>query len=172
MKIANDKFADVIQPYYPYKIENTCTDFVTLYYDLLSEVEEYFKDISINAVLELVDNTTCKMLWMETEHDKQDQKLCPDPRTSSNNILTGHQAMNKLEALPNFKKFKNGEEITITELFCCLQCAHNAAAETAGHLAFLGCTLQADMFSFILKHSMCPLVQLQIPPRLCHPGEL
>ena len=54
---------------------------------------------------------------METEHDKQDQKLCPDPRTSSDNILTGHQAMNKLEALPNFKKFENGEEFAITELF-------------------------------------------------------
>ena len=75
------------------------------------------------------------------ECDKQDQKLCPNPRTSSDNILTCHQAMNKLEALPSFKKFKNGEEFTITELFHCLQCAHNAAAETAGHLAFLGHTL-------------------------------
>ena len=53
---------------------------------------------------------------MKTECDKQDQKCFPDPRTSSNNILTGHQAMNKLEALPNFKKFENGEEFAIIEL--------------------------------------------------------
>ena len=65
-----------------------------------------------------------------------------------------------------------GKEFAITELFHCLQHVHNVAAEKAGDLAFLGCTLQADQFSFILKHSMCPLVQLQIPPRLCHPGEL
>ena len=50
----------------------------------------------------------------------------------------------------------------ITVLFCCLQHVHNAATETACHLAFLG----------ILKHSMHPLVQLQTPPCLCYPGEL
>ena len=109
---------------------------------------------------------------MEMEHEKQDQKLRPDPRTSLDNILTGHQAMNKLEALPNFRTFKNGEEFAITELFHCLHSVHIAATETAGHLAFLGCTPQVDQFSFILKHSMHPLVQLQIRPRLCHPGEL
>ena len=80
--------------------------------------------------------------------------------------------MNKLEALPNFKKFENGEEFAITELFRCLQCAHNVAAETAGHLAFLGYTLSTDQFSFILKHSVHPLIQLQIPPHLCQPREL
>ena len=100
---------------------------------------------------------------MEMECKKQDQELCPDPRSSSNNILTGHQALNRLEALPNFRTFKNGEEFAITELFHCLQCAHNAATETAGHLAFLGHTLQLEQFSFILKHSVHPLVQLQIP---------
>ena len=54
---------------------------------------------------------------METEHDKQDKKVCKDPRISSDNILTGRQAMNKLKALPNFKKFENGEELAICELF-------------------------------------------------------
>ena len=86
--------------------------------------------------------------------------------------MTGHQAMNNLEALPNFKEFKNGEEFAICEMFRCLQHAHNATAETAEHLAFLGCTLSTDQFSFILKHSVHPLVQLQIAPCLFHPGEL
>ena len=100
------------------------TDFVTQYYNLLSKVEEYFKGTSIDAVLELVNDTTCNMLQMEMECDKQHQKLCPDPRTSSSNILTDHKAMNKLKALPNFKKFMNGEEFTITEIFGCLQGVH------------------------------------------------
>ena len=112
------------------------------------------------------------MLRMETEHNKQDKKLCKNPRISTDNILTSHQAMNKLEALPNFKEFKNREEFAICELFRCLQHAYNAAVETAEHLAFLGHTLSTDQFSFILKHSVCPLVQLQIPPHLCHPREL
>ena len=51
----------MIHSYEPYKIEDTYTDFVTQYYDLLSEVEDYFKDTSITAVPELVDDTTCKM---------------------------------------------------------------------------------------------------------------
>ena len=109
---------------------------------------------------------------METECDKQDNKLCKDPRISIDNILTSHQAMDKLEALPKFEKFKGREEFAIVELFRCLQHAHNAAAKTAEHLVFLGCTFSTDQFSFILKHSVHPLVQLQIPPCLCHLGEL
>ena len=166
---AVDKFADVIHSYEPYKIEDAYSGFVIRYYELLCQVEDYFTNASVEAVLELIDDTKCKMVWMETEFDRQDQKLCPDPRTSSNNILTGHLAMDKLEALPKFKTFKNEEEFAITELFHCLQCAHNVAAETAGHLAFLGHMLQLDQFSFILKHSMHPLLQLQIPPHSCHP---
>ena len=56
------------------------------------------------------------MLCMETEREKQDQALCPDPRVSKDNILTGHQSLNHLEALPNFKTFEGGEEYAITEL--------------------------------------------------------
>ena len=80
--------------------------------------------------------------------------------------------MKRLEKLPNFKKFEGGEEFAIAELFHCLQTAHNASAETASHLAFLARTLAPDQFVFILKHSVCPLVQLQIPPHLCSLGEL
>ena len=80
--------------------------------------------------------------------------------------------MNRLKKLPNFKKFKEGEEFAIAELFPCLQRAHKASAETASHLAFLARTLAPDQFAIILKHSLKPLVQLQIPPHLCSLGEL
>ena len=71
--------------------------------------------------------------------------------------------MNNLEA---------GEQFTIAELFRHLQKVHNTSAETASHLAFLARTLKPDQFSIILKHSICPLVQLEIPTCLCNPGEL
>ena len=74
------------------------------------------------------------MLCMETEREKWDQELCPYPRVSKDNILTGYQELKHLEALPNFKTF---EEYAIVELFHCLQWAHNAMAETATHLTFL-----------------------------------
>ena len=46
-KITVDKFPEVIYSYEPYKIKYTYTDFVTRYYDLLADVEDYFKDASI-----------------------------------------------------------------------------------------------------------------------------
>ena len=80
--------------------------------------------------------------------------------------------LNRLEKLPGFKKYKNGEEMAIVQLFYTLQRAHNTAAEVTGHLTFLGRTLSPDQFSFILKHSVRPLIQLNIAPGLCNPGEL
>ena len=109
---------------------------------------------------------------METEREHQDQAPCKDPQVSSDNIPLAHTIMYRLEKLRNFKKFEGGEEFAIAELFLCLQRAHNTSAETASHLAFLARTLAPDQFTFILKHSVHPLVQLQIPPCLCSPGEL
>ena len=80
--------------------------------------------------------------------------------------------MNKLEALPNFKKFKGDEQFVIAKLFRNLQKAHNASTETASHLAFLARTLKPDQCSIILKHSIHPLIQHEIPPCLCNLGEL
>ena len=80
--------------------------------------------------------------------------------------------MNKLKALPNFKKFEGGEQFATAELFRNFQKVHNASTKTASHLAFLARTLKHDQFSIILKHSIHPLIQLEIPACLCNPGEL
>ena len=80
--------------------------------------------------------------------------------------------MNKLEALPDFKKFEGGKQFAIAELFRNLQKVHNTSTETTSHLAFLVRTLNPDQFSIILKHSIHPLIQLEIPAHLCNLGEL
>ena len=80
--------------------------------------------------------------------------------------------LNKLAALPNFRPFKSGHEMSIVQLLVALQCTHNTVAEVAGHLTFLGCTLQPDKFSFILKHSVRPLIQLSVPAGLSDPTHL
>ena len=77
--------------------------------------------------------------------------------------------LNHLEALPGFKKFEGGERSAISELFSSLQSAHNASTEVAGHLAVLARTLQPSQFEFILKHSVCPLIQFEVPPGVCNP---
>ena len=83
-----------------------------------------------------------------------------------------HHILNHLEALPGFKKFEGSEQFAISELFRSLQSAHNASAEVAEHLASLARTLQPSQFEFILKHSVCSLIQFEVPPRLCNPREL
>ena len=50
--------------------------------------------------------------------------------------------------------------------------AHSAIADIAQNIAALGRQLDPDQFGFILKHSVRPLVQLQIPPGLCSPADL
>ena len=42
-----------------------------VYYDLLCTVEDYFKDASIETVLELVDDTTSKIIRVDTEKDRE-----------------------------------------------------------------------------------------------------
>ena len=166
------KFTDTVHQYAPYSIQNAYSDFIERYYDLLCDVENYYKDASISNVLELINNTTCKILCVETEKERTDQQLCKDPRISTDNIMWAEHILNQLEALPGFKKFEGSEQFAISELFTSLQSAHNASAEVARHLAVLARKLQPSQFDFILKHSVHPLLQFEVPPRLCNPREL
>ena len=86
--------------------------------------------------------------------------------------MTGHRALNRLAALPNFKNVEGTDREEVCELFDSLKTAHATIADAAGSLASLSCRLHPHQFQFLLKHSICPLIQLQIPTHLCHPGEL
>ena len=98
--------------------------------------------IKIASVLELIDDTACKIPRVETKKERTDQQLCKDPRISMDNIMQVHHVLNHLEALPGFKKFEGSEKFAISELFRSLQRAHNASAEVARHLAVLERKLQ------------------------------
>ena len=89
-----NKFAEITHQYEPYNIENAYTDFVTDYYDLLCNIEDYIKDTLIETVLELVDDTTCKILRVETEKEGEQQAKCKDPRVSADNIAMGTTMIN------------------------------------------------------------------------------
>ena len=102
---AVDKFAETIHQYEPYSMQDARSDFVGRYHELLSKIEDYFVDASPTAVLELVDDTTCKIMHIETEHERKEQELCKDPRVSTDNIMQPHKVMNRLEA--NGSQFQN-----------------------------------------------------------------
>ena len=54
---AVQKFADTVHQYKLYSIQNAYLDFIKKY-----DIEDYYKDASITTVLELIDDTTCKIL--------------------------------------------------------------------------------------------------------------
>ena len=49
---------------------------------------------------------------------------------------------------------------------------HENIAKMAGHLVQLGSTLTPKQYTYIMKHSLHPLVQLSLPPCLCSPVDL
>ena len=142
------------------------------YHHALCGIEDYFKQADRKLVLELIDDTSHKLLRMTTPKDAADREKCPDPRVSTENLMTGHRALNRLAALPNFKDIEGADREEVCELFDSLQTAHATIADAASSLASLGQRLHPHQFQFLLKHSICPLIQLQIPAHLCHPGEL
>ena len=108
------------------------------YHHALCSIEDYFKQADRKLVLELIDDTTCKLLRTTTPKDAADKEKCPDPRVSTKNLMTGHRALNRLAALPNFKDIKGADREEVCELFDSLQTAHATIADAAGFLASLG----------------------------------
>ena len=86
--------------------------------------------------------------------------------------MTSTRALNRLAALPNFMDMQGKDRKAVCDLFNLLQTAHAAIADASSILASLGQRLHPNQFQFLLKHSMHPLIQLQIPAHLCHPGKL
>ena len=51
--------------------------------------------------------------------------------------MTGHRALNRLAALPNFKDIEGADQEEVCELFDSLQTAHATIADVASSLASL-----------------------------------
>ena len=86
--------------------------------------------------------------------------------------MTGSGALTRLASLPNFEKIDGDDREKVCNLFDSLSTAHTAIADVAGNLAILGRRLDPTQFQFLLKHSVRPLVQLQVPARHCNPADL
>ena len=141
-------------------VEENYQVLIAEYHHSLCIIEDYFKQANRKLILELIDDTTCKLLRTTTPKDATDKEKCPDPRVSTENLMTGHRALNRLAALPNFKDIEGSDKEEVYELFDSLQTAHAAIADAAGSLTSLGHRLHPHQFQFLLKHSIRPLIQL------------
>ena len=166
-----DRFLKKMDNYEPYAIEEAYKVLIAEYHYALCSIEDYFKDTNKAAILHLIDDRSCKMLRVKTAKKSKDREKFPDPRISTDNIMTGTRALSRLAAMLNFEAIKGDDQEMVCELFDSLQTAHTAIADVAGTLATLGRRLDPNQFQFLLKHSVHPLVQLQVPACLFHPGE-
>ena len=80
-------------------VEENYQVLIAEYHHSLCIIEDYFKQADRKLVLELIDDTTCKLLRTTTPKDAADKEKCPDPRVSTENLMTGHRALNRLAAL-------------------------------------------------------------------------
>ena len=101
-----DRFMNKMHNYEPYATEESYQVLIAEYHHALCGIEDYFKQADRKLVLKLVDDTSCKLLRMTTAKDAEDREKCPDPRVSTENLMTGHRALNRLAALPNFTDIK------------------------------------------------------------------
>ena len=96
-----DHFLKKMYNYEPYAISE--------HHHALCEIEEYFPKADKDVVLGLIDNKSCKMLRVETTKESEDREKFPDPRTSTDNIITGTQALSRLVAMPNFTAIQSDQ---------------------------------------------------------------
>ena len=61
-------FAKVIEKNYPDAVENAYADFVGEYYELLSNVEDYYIDASTEGVLDIIEDRQCKIVLQPSIH--------------------------------------------------------------------------------------------------------
>ena len=72
-------FAQAIEKNDPDAVEKAYADFAGKYYELLSNVKDYYTDASIEGVLDIIEDEQCKILLEPSIHEAEEQKLCPDP---------------------------------------------------------------------------------------------
>ena len=89
-------------------------------------------------MLKLIDDTSCKLFRMTTAKDAEDREKCPDPRVSTENLMTGTRALNRLAALPNFMDIQCEDRDAVCDLFDSFQTAHAAIADAFWHPCFPG----------------------------------
>ena len=163
------KFVDRIHSFDHYKNESAYEYYVHDYLNkLLRTDRSYYKDASIEPVLTTILDKYCKIML-----DKPDTRNPPPFMAQSKDDIEQAEEiiyqLGHIEDLPELSK----ESLTAIMGMCAqLQLCNKNCTKLAGHLAELGTLLQPDQFTFLMKHSLRPLVQISLPTWLCSPANL
>ena len=159
-KIALQKFTERIHSFDRYQHQSAYEYYV---HDVLNELlhtdNSYYKNAEIQPVLDTIHNKMCI-------DEQLSQQQSPD------DIPEAEEITDKLAEIKDMEELDARSVNNITSLFATLHMCYENSAKMAGHLVQLGSTLTPKQYTYIMKHSLCPLVQLSLPPRLCSPVDL
>ena len=138
----------------------------------LKELDKtYFKKSSVDTVLDLVHDKTCKP-FMEKPLVQQEEQQKIEKRQSEDNIPATEEVLSRMVGPEGFEPLDDAGKAAVVKLFVNLQSAHDSLANVVGSIVDLAKVSSPDQFSFILSLTIHPLVQLKLPLELCTPGEM
>ena len=153
---------DELQSFDRYKAEAAYRYFIHKYLnELLKTDNAYYKNTSIYPVLETTDDRFCKVMF---EPDEEQMQMTPQQVQSPDDIEDWEEFIHKLKKVEEFGDFSDQVVKSLTGMFAQLQLCHENSAKLTGLMVELSKTLQPAQFTYIMKHSSRPLVQLSIPP--------
>ena len=167
-KIAFQKFTDRIHSFNRYQHQSAYEFYVhNVLNKLLCTDNSYYKNAEIQPVLDTIHDKMCKFILQPDDRDEQPlQQQSPDDIPEAENIT------DKLAEIEDMEELDARSINNITSLFAALQMCHENSAKMAGHLVQLGSALTPKQYMYVMKHSLCPLVQISLPPRLYRPADL
>ena len=135
--------------------------------ELLCTNPTYYKDASITLVLDTIYDKYCNIM-RETDSEQ------PPPFTAQleDDIEQAKEVIHKLGHVEDFPELSQEALAAITSMFSQLQLCHENCVKLAGHLAELGSLLQPDQFTYLMKHSLRPLVQISLLAWYCSPTDI
>ena len=167
-KIALQKFTERIHSFDRYQHQSAYEYYV---HDVLNELfhtdNSYYKNAEIQLVLDTIHDKMCKFVLQPDDIDEQ-----PSQQQSPNDIPKAEEITDKLAEIEDMEELDERSVKNITGLFAALQMCHENSTKMAGHLVQLGSTLTPKQYTYVMKHSLHPLLQLSLPPRLCSPADL
>ena len=163
-----DMFMESISSFNRYAAADAYQNYVFKLHKWMMELDQkYFKNASIDTVLDTFPDKQCKLF---VEKPVDDTKDTIEHRESPNTLPTVHDVLTRLVNEANHKALDDARQKVVVELFSQLSDAHNNLSKVTKSISKLGQITSPEQFSFVLKLAMRPLIQLKKPPTSVHPG--
>ena len=130
-------------------------------------IQTTVKNAEIQPMLDTIHNKMCKFVLQPDNIDEQ-----PSQQQSPDDISEAEEITDKLAEIEDMEELDERSVKNITGLFATLQMCHENNTKMAGHLVQLESILTPKQYTYVMKHSLCPLAQISLPPCLCSPVDL